>query len=150
MQVRSQYAGYAGGYMTAEAEGEDVALDDLTPTPVRYTSTYDDAPASASYASERAYRVAESGYAPAASPPSGYAPVHSAPPVALDARLHQPEWLVHLEGSTAVVGPVSASQIARGIRAGRVPAEASVQRAGEVFWSGVLDEADIIAALKSL
>jgi hypothetical protein len=49
-----------------------------------------------------------------------------------------------------VVGPVTASQIARGIRAGRVPAEASVQRSGDVFWSGVLDEADIIAALKSL
>jgi hypothetical protein len=139
MQVRSQYAGYAGGYMTAEAEGEDVALDDLTPTPVRYTSTYDDAPAS-SYASERAYRVAESGYAPA----------HSTAAVALDARLEEPAWLVHVEGSSVVVGPVSASQIARGIRAGRVPTEASVQRAGEVFWSGVLDEADIIAALKSL
>ena len=66
------------------------------------------------------------------------------------AHLEQPVWLVYVEGGENVVGPVSARQLARGIRAGRVPADASVQRAGEVFWSGILDEADIIAALKTL
>jgi hypothetical protein len=66
------------------------------------------------------------------------------------AHLEQPIWLVYVEGGENVVGPVSARQLARGIRAGRVPADASVQRSGEVFWSGILDEADIIAALKTL
>ncbi len=66
------------------------------------------------------------------------------------AHLEQPIWLVYVEGGENVVGPVSARQLARGIRAGRVPADASVQREGEVFWSGILDEADIIAALKTL
>jgi hypothetical protein len=66
------------------------------------------------------------------------------------AHLEQAIWLVYVEGGENVVGPVSARQLARGIRAGRVPADASVQRSGEVFWSGILDEADIIAALKTL
>ncbi len=65
------------------------------------------------------------------------------------AHLEQPIWLVYVEGGETV-GPVSARQLARGIRAGRVPADASVQRSGDVFWSGILDEADIIAALKTL
>lgn len=66
------------------------------------------------------------------------------------AHLEQPIWLVYVDGGENVVGPVSARQLARGIRAGRVPTDASVQRHGEVFWSGILDEADIIAALKTL
>jgi hypothetical protein len=66
------------------------------------------------------------------------------------AHLEQPIWLVYVDGGDNVIGPVSARQLARGIRAGRVPADASVQRSGEVFWSGILDEADIIAALKTL
>jgi hypothetical protein len=65
------------------------------------------------------------------------------------AHLEQPIWLVWVEGGETV-GPVSARQLARGIRSGRVPADASVQRTGDVFWSGILDEADIIAALKTL
>jgi hypothetical protein len=65
-------------------------------------------------------------------------------------HLEQPIWLVYVDGGENVVGPVSARQLARGIRAGRVPADASVQRSGEVFWSGILDEADIITALKTL
>jgi len=65
------------------------------------------------------------------------------------AHLEQPIWLVWVEGGEAV-GPVSAHQLALGIRAGQVPADASVQRAGEVFWSGILDEPVVIAALKSL
>ena len=66
------------------------------------------------------------------------------------AHLEHAMWLVWVEGGESVVGPVSARQIARGIRSGRVPADASVQRAGEVFWSGVLDEPAVIAALKTL
>lgn len=65
-------------------------------------------------------------------------------------HLEQAIWLVYVDGGENVIGPVSARQLARGIRAGRVPADASVQRSGEVFWSGILDEADIIAALKTL
>ncbi len=59
------------------------------------------------------------------------------------------EWMVYAEGGE-VVGPVTASQIARGIRAGRVPDHASVQRAGEVFWTGLLDEPVVVAALQAL
>ena len=66
------------------------------------------------------------------------------------AHLEQPIWLVYVEGGENVVGPVSARAARARIRAGRVPADASVQRSGEVFWSGILDEADIIAALKTL
>lgn len=62
------------------------------------------------------------------------------------AFLEQAMWLVWAEGGETV-GPVSARQIAWGIRAGQVPADASVQRAGEVFWTGVLDEPAVIAAL---
>ena len=58
-------------------------------------------------------------------------------------------WHVWVEGGEAV-GPVSAHQLARGIRAGRVPPDASVQRSGDVFWSGILDEPAIISALKEV
>lgn len=64
------------------------------------------------------------------------------------AALDDQAWLVFVEGGD-LVGPVSARQIARGIRAGKVPADASVQRAGDVWWSGVLDEPSVIAALKA-
>ena len=59
-------------------------------------------------------------------------------------------WYVWCEGAESVVGPVTAEQLARGIRAGRVPADASIQRAGDVWWSGILDEPEVIEALKSL
>jgi hypothetical protein len=63
--------------------------------------------------------------------------------------LLSPRYLVWVEGGEPV-GPVSADQIARGIRAGKVPPDASVQRVGELFASDVLDDADVIAALKHL
>jgi hypothetical protein len=59
------------------------------------------------------------------------------------------QWMVHVEGGDPV-GPVSLEQIARGIRARRIPAEASVQRVGEVFWSGIFDEPWVIHALKTV
>jgi hypothetical protein len=59
------------------------------------------------------------------------------------------KWMVWVEGGEPV-GPVSADQIARGIRAQRVPTDASVQRMGDVFWSEILDEPEVIEALKSL
>lgn len=62
--------------------------------------------------------------------------------------LDEMAWSVWVEGGEPV-GPVSARQIARGIRSGRVPSDASVQRAGDVWWSAVLDEPFVIAALKS-
>ncbi len=49
-----------------------------------------------------------------------------------------------------MVGPVSANQVARGMREGRVTSEASIQAVGEVFWTGLLDEPAVIAALKSI
>jgi hypothetical protein len=65
-------------------------------------------------------------------------------------QLAEKNLFVWVEGSGDPIGPVSADQIARGIRAGRVPAHASVQRHGDVFWSGILDEPVVIAALKAL
>jgi hypothetical protein len=62
--------------------------------------------------------------------------------------LDEQSWLVWIEGGD-LVGPVSARQIARGIRAGKVPTEASIKRSDAVWWSGVLDEPVVIAALKS-
>jgi hypothetical protein len=58
-------------------------------------------------------------------------------------------WLVFVEGGD-IVGPVSANQIAHAIRAGQVPTDASIQASGEVFWTGLLDEPAVIAALKSI
>jgi hypothetical protein len=59
------------------------------------------------------------------------------------------QYLVWIEGSDPV-GPVSADQIARGIRAGKVPTHASIQRVGDLFASDVLDEPEVIAALKQI
>ena len=72
---------------------------------------------------------------------------HYAPPE--PSLLDTVQWLVHIEGRE-VVGPVSAHQIARGIRDGHVPSDASIQASGEVFWTGLLDEPMVIAALKSI
>jgi hypothetical protein len=74
-------------------------------------------------------------------------PLESGPALPACDTLTERMWMVWVEGGDPV-GPVSAEQIARGIRAGKVPPDASVQREGDVFWSGVLDESDIIAALK--
>jgi hypothetical protein len=51
---------------------------------------------------------------------------------------------------SSTVDPVSADQVARGIRAGKVPSDASIQRLGDLFACDVLDEPDVIAALKPL
>src|SRR5687767_12207381 len=80
----------------------------------------------------------------ASRPPSSSDRASWTPPARLEKK-----WMIYVEGGE-VVGPVSADQIARGIKAGVIPMEASVQQAGEVFWDGVLDQPAIIAALKSL
>jgi len=65
---------------------------------------------------------------------------------------HQEEasWLVWVEGAEHVVGPVTAHQIARGLRAGKVPMDASVQRQGDIWWKDILQEPAVIEALKGL
>lgn len=73
----------------------------------------------------------------------------SVPTVRTPGPLEMADWMVHVEGAQ-VYGPVSAQQIAHALRAGRLPTEASIQRNGEVFWVGLLDEPMIIAALKTL
>jgi hypothetical protein len=60
--------------------------------------------------------------------------------------LEQAMWMVWFEGRDTV-GPVSANQIAWGIRAGHVPRNASIQRKGDVFWTGILEEPAVQAAL---
>lgn len=67
----------------------------------------------------------------------------------VDPRLAQAVWHVWVEGSEPI-GPVSVDQIARGIRAGKVPSHASIQKVGDLFACDVLDEPDVIAALKHL
>jgi len=64
-------------------------------------------------------------------------------------RLVAPVWHVWIEGGEPV-GPVSADQIARGMRAGKVPSDASVRHESETFWTDLLDIPDVIAALKSV
>lgn len=71
------------------------------------------------------------------------------PPPSLPPGLVIRQYMVWVPGSDPV-GPVSADQVARGIRAGKVPADASIQRVGDLFATDVLDEPDIIAALKAL
>jgi hypothetical protein len=70
------------------------------------------------------------------------------PPAPMSPALSIRQYLVWIPGGDPV-GPVSADQIARGIRAGKVPTDASVQRVGELFSSDLLDEPEIIAALKA-
>ena len=67
----------------------------------------------------------------------------------IDARFAAPIWQVWIEGGEPV-GPVSADQIARGIRAGKVPTDASIRHEHDTFWSDLLDIPDIIAALKAV
>ena len=71
------------------------------------------------------------------------------PPASMTPNLLAPRYFVWVEGSDPV-GPVSADQIARGIRAGKVPSHASLQREGDLFAFDVLDEPEVIAALKQL
>jgi hypothetical protein len=67
----------------------------------------------------------------------------------IEPRLAERVWYVWVEGGEPT-GPVSADQIARGIRAGRVPSEASVRHESEIFWSDLLDHRDIVDALKAV
>lgn len=67
----------------------------------------------------------------------------------LDPRLAERVWFVWAEG-TEPVGPVSADQIARGIRAGRVPSDVSVRHESEIFWSDLIDQRVIVDALKAV
>lgn len=71
------------------------------------------------------------------------------PPPSVLAKLATPEYLVWIDGGEPV-GPVSADQLARGIRAGKVPPDASIQRVGDFFACGVLDEPEVILALKQV
>jgi hypothetical protein len=71
------------------------------------------------------------------------------PPSSMTPNLLAQRYLVWVDGSEPV-GPVSADQIARGIRAGKVPPHASIQREGDLFAFDVLDEPEVIAALKQL
>ncbi len=59
------------------------------------------------------------------------------------------EWYVSVDGSDPV-GPVSANQIARGLRAGKVPSDARVARGGGTEWADVLDSRAVLEALKAL
>jgi hypothetical protein len=67
----------------------------------------------------------------------------------VDPKLAERVWFVWIEGSEPV-GPVSADQIARGIRAGRVPSEASVRHESAIFWSDLFDQREILEALKAV
>ncbi len=64
-------------------------------------------------------------------------------------RLLEPVWQVWIEGGEPV-GPVSADQVARGLRAGKVPSDARIKREIDTFWSDLLDSEDIVAALKEV
>lgn len=61
--------------------------------------------------------------------------------------LDDQNWHVWVDGDQ--VGPVSVRQIARGIRAGKVPTHARVQQAGDVWWSGVMNEPNVMRALEA-
>ncbi|MDB4943711.1 MAG: hypothetical protein JWP97_3245 [Labilithrix sp.] len=72
----------------------------------------------------------------------------AAPPV--DPKLLEPVWLVWVDGGEPV-GPVSADQVARGLRAGKVPSDASVRHhERDLFWTDLLDVPDMVAALKAV
>jgi hypothetical protein len=59
------------------------------------------------------------------------------------------EWYVRVDDGETV-GPVSADQIARGIKLGRVPSDAMIARFDQTLWANVLDSGAIVAALRSL
>jgi hypothetical protein len=63
--------------------------------------------------------------------------------------LRIPEWYVWVAGGDPV-GPVSADQIARGIRAGKVPGDAQVARGCGGQWEEALDASAVREALKAL
>ena len=59
------------------------------------------------------------------------------------------EWYVCVDDAEPV-GPVSADQIARGIRAGKIPQDAQVVRIGSTEWEDVFTSGAVVAALKAL
>jgi hypothetical protein len=59
------------------------------------------------------------------------------------------EWYLCVD-DTDPVGPVSVDQIARGIRAGKVPGHAQITRYGGADWQNVLDSRAVVEALKAL
>ena len=114
------------------------------------------APASRTYVLASASHVvpATDPYAPASASyvraaPTSVVPGSIPPASTQDPRFFIKGFFVHVQGSDPV-GPVSANQVARGIKAGKIPAEASIQWQGDLWWKGVYDEPAIIAALKAL
>jgi len=59
------------------------------------------------------------------------------------------EWYVRVDDGDAV-GPVSADQIARGIKLGRVPTDAMMARFDRSDWANVLDSVAVLTALRAL
>ena len=71
------------------------------------------------------------------------------PFLAPDEALTIREWYLCVDESSPV-GPVSVDQIARGIRAGKVPGDAQIARYGGADWENVLDSRAVVEALKAL
>jgi hypothetical protein len=92
-------------------------------------------------------RVAEQG--PKGTQPSRESYVAELASPDVDPKLAARVWHVWVEGG-APIGPVSADQIARGVRAGRVPSDASVRHESDVFWGDLLDQRDLVEALKAV
>jgi hypothetical protein len=59
------------------------------------------------------------------------------------------EWYVSVDGGETV-GPVSADQIARGIRGGHVPSHAQLTRFDQSEWEDVASSSAVVAALRAL
>jgi hypothetical protein len=60
-----------------------------------------------------------------------------------------PEWFVWVAGNDPI-GPVSAAQIAHGIKAGQLPSDALLARSGGDDWEEVLDARAVLDALKTI
>jgi hypothetical protein len=126
MAARSSYAPAPASYVPASGH--------YAPAPASH------APASGHY---------ETNYRHPRQAPTSMVPASVPPASTQDPRLFMKGFFVHVEG-TEPVGPVSANQVARGIKAGKIPAEASIQWQGDLWWKGVYDEPAVIAALKAL
>src|SRR5437016_5551451 len=93
-------------------------------------------------------RVSDVAPKPDLAPPSAK-PVLPMPAGPVDPVHQNPIWHVWVEG-TEPVGPVTADQIARGIKAGKIPSEASIRRDDDPFWSDLFDVPAVVSALKSV
>lgn len=71
------------------------------------------------------------------------------PFIARDDALTIREWYLCVDDADPV-GPVSVDQVARGIRAGKVPGHAQIARYGGGDWRNVLDSHAVVEALKAL